>query len=1166
MNRDEFVRLRTDALVAFHTKVDFDPSDFLKAVEAFYADGRAIEKEDAMLMSMFPAMEQGPYRMQDLDKPSIVSNLNLPVGGYDDYLAGQRRFSTNYAEDWPQAHEENPFGKRHPLSWDNATMPLLQGSQWGEPHFIEHLLALINEDEDGHMLLNTMQEMERRGIVPREMEELLGRPSESLLDLYMTDRDRHNFLSDEEYRERKMREWGASIEKDDGIVKNLSRLGLLSYLFGLEWQTPEQRMAFMDILKEMGGTEGADSPEARRLMNTMKAGAGLSWDRAKRNWFERTLPLARWWERPSDRHGPVSPDPTEGLHHFKSPYVRDEASILPSHTHHWWEPYQWWGGVGRDANSLRQMMTDSYPSAFRGWLGDELMSFMVSREHPLSDAEDSYHGSGSSFFPQTANHPDMQAHPHRPAIATGWEAGSEHPRVRSFNRRRGLWSTISHGQHLHPSEVIGNEGRMIVPSMALTQQPLGRIVSAHADMGTPRIGPTRERHPGDEAYHDYHNAHFSQMDGHLGTVMQEMARSIMERYGADVFNTSPSNLMANTINRGNMQQLAQAANYQLMRGNNPNTTTFAPMMMGGGIGTRQANIGPIHPDSEATAPPVYLSGDMDAWGHEMPATLAWKWDKDANGIRFDVKKQPFTAIQKTVHGGHLAAVDPTHGERPIAPKERDAPAMFVTNEMGHPPIISGDIWKSDDYEANGVFETAIAPAHTIYKIDDLKELRGFSGHWVVQKKPAGRRVIVDRRGSKVTAKNAKGKEVKLPDVVKEAVREQMGDCTFDATLEGKHLRAFDLLVHKGDDIHMEPLEDRLQILRTMYSTNDALSFPMPLDTKFTDDDGLKNAASSIDGDLWIRDAKSTFAKGKEAHHLWTLYTPNDESGISKGTTLPFVVNRGTHVALEYPGHNVPLLVKGEWDGVGLDIVSIEPEGPLSRHAWKQAWVWGPVAVNLIEKGMAEASPYPPLLQTSDSFLFSRAALLEPDGDEDPVAVALRRAKRLIAVGDKTMTTEQLTEKVKGLTSEMLERYAEEYGLEEAKNGQWTVNEAIDDDTVETKASTTLAAISGSMTGGGWEGLMDMLTAPRGPTTLTDDEGIPMFDPSELNTGEMPEMPDHVRISMKDGVGEEVEGELEVESGRATLRFPRKTRAEMKDENEVVVEQDPDESPELPING
>ena len=76
----------------------------------------------------------------------------------------------------------------------------------------------------------------------------------------------------------------------------------------------------------------------------------------------------------------------------------------------------------------------------------------------------------------------------------------------------------------------------------------------------------------------------------------------------------------------------------------------------------------------------------------------------------------------------------------------------------------------------------------------------------------------------------------------------------------------------------------------------------------------------------------------------------------------------------------------------------------------------------------------------------------------------------------------------------------------------------------------------------------------------------MFDPSELNTGEMPEMPDHVRISMKDGVGEEVEGELQVESGRATLRFPRKTRAEMKDENEVVVEQDPDESPELPING
>ena len=127
--------------------------------------------------------------------------------------------------------------------------------------------------------------------------------------------------------------------------------------------------------------------------------------------------------------------------------------------------------------------------------------------------------------------------------------------------------------------------------------------------------------------------------------------------------------------------------------------------------------------------------------------------------------------------------------------------------------------------------------------------------------------------------------------MKEGVREQMGDFVFDAFLKGKHLRAVDLLVHRSEDIHMDPLEDRLQILRTMYHTNDNISFPMPLDTKFTDQEGLVKNNDKIGGDLWIRDAQSTFAKGKEAHHLWVLYTPSQD-GLVKGTTLPYVSNDG----------------------------------------------------------------------------------------------------------------------------------------------------------------------------------------------------------------------------------------------------------------------------------
>ena len=58
MNREEFIRIRTDALVSFHTNPNFDPTLYLKACEEFYADGKAIEKQDSALMAMMPMIEK----------------------------------------------------------------------------------------------------------------------------------------------------------------------------------------------------------------------------------------------------------------------------------------------------------------------------------------------------------------------------------------------------------------------------------------------------------------------------------------------------------------------------------------------------------------------------------------------------------------------------------------------------------------------------------------------------------------------------------------------------------------------------------------------------------------------------------------------------------------------------------------------------------------------------------------------------------------------------------------------------------------------------------------------------------------------------------------------------------------------------------------------------
>lgn len=1166
MDRQEFLRIRTDTLLSLVSNHEVNQDLYLKAFSDYYGDETSIEKQDQAILGMLPMTAPPQYHMENMDSPSPLTTLNLP-SGYEDYIAGQRRFVKTYAQDWPMASEKNRFGKRHPLSYDLPTMPLLHGAEWGEPAFVDHLLHLIEEDEEGQSVIKSMKDAERMGVIPKEYAGIVGRPTESLHDLYMTDRKtRFAYADDDEYIDAKKEQWGG---------RN-SRLGLLSYLFGLEWQSSDQREAFMDTLKKLGGTEGPADPNARKIMNDFTATSGISWDRAKRNWFERLIPVARWWERPSDRHGPVSAeDIPSGLNHMKSPWVKNadmvdpnDNMIEPSANHHWWLPFQHWGGVGRDAQSLQTMLRDSYPAAMQGWLGDEMVGFLADRQHPLNDSEDAYHSSGSSFFPKTANHPLMAGHPHRSAVSTGWAAGSDHPYVRAFPRRRALWSSVSNSAHLHPSEIEGSGKRMIIPSYAFATNPngLGRIIASHTDQGQPRIGPTRERHPGDDEYHSFHNDHYEKSDVHIGQMMQKMALQLMGEHGpALLHGTEPNDITGNTLARGNLQQLAKAANMQLMRGGGmEDMRTIAPTVAGGGLVSKEVPLGPISPESDATIPPVYLTGDKDAWGHKMPATLAFNWDRQNNAVRFDVKDKPFETLQRTVHEGHVGMVHPTHADHALKPKVNSIPALEVTDEMGAPPILNGDIFKADDYEPTGVFEKVIVPAHTVYDFSSIDDLRGFTGDWVVQKKPEGKRIFVQKKGGHIKASNGKGRDVSLPKKVKEGIRKQEGDCTFDGVLKDGKFRAIDLLVHKGDDIHMEKLEDRLTILRTLYETDEGVSFPMPADCKFSDREGLRSNMDALGGELWLRDSTSTFMKGKEAHHKWVHYAPDGDGVKKMYGPFPSVSIRNDRMVLEYPGHPAPLVVKGEWDGEGFDYQGFEKGSrPLLIHAERQVNVWGPVGVHLLKYEISEITPYPPFIKTASSTLF-KAALLDTDGKANPVEEILTHARKHLTSGDEALTPAELKANIKGLTDEMLEQFGGEYGLELADNGKWTVNQAIDDDMMGEKAiSSPIARISGSVQGGGWAGMMDAYTAPRGPTELLDDEATPFFDPMQPDDTQLEGMPQHIKIHTKDGAGEEIDGELTLEGNTATLRYPQMTEQEAKEEQRIKVPMEDSPEDEMP---
>ena len=206
--------------------------------------------------------------------------------------------------------------------------------------------------------------------------------------------------------------------------------------------------------------------------------------------------------------------------------------------------------------------------------------------------------------------------------------------------------------------------------------------------------------------------------------------------------------MMNTVARGNIGQLVAAANHLLIRGEGVHNSEYQiPDVSSGQLAEGLGVFGPVAPTSQSVIAPTFNNGATDSWGHDMPATLTYKWDRNTNGLVWDRKEAPFQILQRTPHELLLNAADINHNERQINPKTKEINALSpkVTGEEA----LNTDINKSDDYEPTGVFETKIEPAHIVKDLDDMDELRGFSGDWVVQKKPKGDRVFVKKTGKSI---------------------------------------------------------------------------------------------------------------------------------------------------------------------------------------------------------------------------------------------------------------------------------------------------------------------------------------------------------------------------------------------------------------------------------
>ena len=195
------------------------------------------------------------------------------------------------------------------------------------------------------------------------------------------------------------------------------------------------------------------------------------------------------------------------------------------------------------------------------------------------------------------------------------------------------------------------------------------------------------------------------------------------------------------------------------------------------------------------------------------------------------------------------------------------------------------------------------PMYRIFDLEDLEELRGFTGEYVVQEKYDGMRVQLHKIDGKVTIYSYNEKDIteKCPTQVKELKKKEYGDCILDGELilfdgdkalhradtiahvfKGQYPDAelrthvFDIMRHEGDDITDEPLRMRIQLLFNNYSakSSDAIAYPSKKDTRIADNlNDVGEYAKEImemptaEG-VVIKDIESTYFIGTKKNPKW----------------------------------------------------------------------------------------------------------------------------------------------------------------------------------------------------------------------------------------------------------------------------------------------------------
>jgi|TARA_R100000479_G_scaffold140670_3_gene76596 hypothetical protein len=217
-----------------------------------------------------------------------------------------------------------------------------------------------------------------------------------------------------------------------------------------------------------------------------------------------------------------------------------------------------------------------------------------------------------------------------------------------------------------------------------------------------------------------------------------------------------------------------------------------------------------------------------------------------------------------------------------------------------------DFQKTDKKKAESDFIIPNKPMYRIFDIEDMKELKGFSGTWIVQEKYDGMRIQLHKidNNIKVFSYNEKDITDKCKEQVEELKEKKYGDCILDGELilfdgdeplhradtiahvfKGKYPDAklrchvFDIMRHNDENLLDEPLEKRITTLFNNYSSHstDAINFPSKKDTREADNlEDIEEYSKKImemptSEGVVIKDITSTYYVGTRKNPKWVKW-------------------------------------------------------------------------------------------------------------------------------------------------------------------------------------------------------------------------------------------------------------------------------------------------------